>query len=232
MRQFAAMVTATLMAFTSVSAAADSPVVVELYTSQGCSSCPPADAHLTQLADRDDVIALALHVDYWDYIGWKDEFADAKFTRRQKAYANAAGHSSIYTPQIIINGVEHVVGNRRKDVALIIRQHAKKTAPVQMTLARENGELSIAARAETALSGPVMIQVVRYDPRKSVYIRSGENAGKEIVYSNIVTEWQNLGEWDPRNPLNLSVKIKGDQPVVVILQRPGPGQIIGTARLR
>ena len=100
-RLFAAVATSLAL---STPAVADGPVVVELYTSQGCSSCPPADAMLHDLAARPDVIALALHVDYWDYIGWVDEFADPAYTRRQKQYAQVAGNPSVYTPQMVIGG--------------------------------------------------------------------------------------------------------------------------------
>ena len=106
-----------LASFIGAAAAADRPVVVELYTSQGCSSCPPADAILAELADREDVIALAFHVDYWDYIGWKDIFADPANTLRQRNYARVAGARSVYTPQMIVDGQDHVVGTKPMKLA-------------------------------------------------------------------------------------------------------------------
>ena len=113
-----------LMAVAGIAAAESRPVVVELFTSQGCSSCPPADAFLHELSQRDDVIALALHVDYWDYIGWKDIFAQPAFTKRQKAYAKAGGRRSVYTPQMIIGGQDHVVGTHEENASALIQQHA------------------------------------------------------------------------------------------------------------
>ena len=232
MRKIAALITTILLGLPTVSVAQNSPVVVELFTSQGCSSCPPADAYLTTLADREDVVALALHVDYWDYIGWKDKFADPPYTKRQKAYAQAAGHRSIYTPQIIVNGKEHVVGNHPKDVAQLISTHNDAAAVVDLSISKDGQTLAIAATASQEIKGPIAVQLVRYEPSQSVKIRSGENAGKEITYSNIVTEWHHIANWNSRKPLQMVTEVTGDQPVVVILQRKGPGQIVATARLR
>ncbi len=212
------------------------PVVIELYTSQGCSSCPPADAYMTELAARDDVIALSLHVDYWDYIGWKDSFGSPHFTARQKAYARAAGERSVYTPQMIVGGAERVVGNHPRDLGLLIRKHAARPDPVKMELVRGGGKLTIRARAVGQISGPVAVQLVRYIPSASVRIKRGENAGRVIDYSNIVTEWQHIGEWDGQGPLALSVPVSGSDPVVVILQgkagKKGPGLVLAAAQLR
>lgn len=237
MRQIASLLTAGLiagLAFIGAAKADDRPVVVELYTSQGCSSCPPADAYLADLAGRDDVIPLALHVDYWDYIGWKDAFADPQFTTRQKAYAAAAGRRSIYTPQMIVNGQEHVVGNHPKDVAALISRHASHDVPVELTLQRTGETLQIVAVPQIKPRRTV-VQLVRYLPQRSVQIRSGENAGRTISYVNIVTSWERLDHWDMRTPLTLSAKVKGTEPVVVILQevtKKGPGRILNAARLR
>ncbi|HHB81142.1 MAG TPA: DUF1223 domain-containing protein, partial [Aliiroseovarius sp.] len=116
-------------------------VVVELFTSQGCSSCPPADALLARLAQRDDVLALSMHVDYWDYIGWPDTFAQPKNTERQKAYAHAAGMRSIYTPQMIIAGKDHVIGSKPMDVVDYIEMSRAAPARVEMTAALTDGVL-------------------------------------------------------------------------------------------
>lgn len=210
----------------------DHPVVVELYTSQGCSSCPPADEFLGTLAGRDDVIALALHVDYWDYIGWKDEFADPAFTARQKAYAIAAGRRSVYTPQMIIGGQEHVVGNHPKDVGALLRKHAGRTPAVQIEVERHGDRLQIEAETANPVNVPVLVQVVRYAPSARVAIKKGENAGRTVDYSNIVTEWHIIGEWDTRTKLEAEGSIEGDAPVVVILQEKGPGRVLAAARLR
>ncbi|MEL6315991.1 MAG: DUF1223 domain-containing protein, partial [Pseudomonadota bacterium] len=126
-------------------AAADTPVVVELFTSQGCSSCPPADALLHELAKRDDVIALALHVDYWDYIGWKDEFAHPDYAKRQRGYAIEAGRRSVYTPQMIINGVTDIVGARPMELSKAIAEHAAAPKALDLTLDRAGDVVTISA---------------------------------------------------------------------------------------
>ncbi|WP_420567616.1 DUF1223 domain-containing protein [Thalassovita sp.] len=233
MRKLVRWIAAAFLGVAALPAMADDhPVLVELYTSQGCSSCPPADAFMNKLAKRDDVIALALHVDYWDYIGWPDEFAQAKFTKRQKSYAVSAGRRSIYTPQMIVGGQEHVVGNHPMDVNDLIRKHAAKEPAVSVGLKRQGDRLTITASADRPLNEPLLVQMVRYMPGKQVMIRRGENAGRTIQYSNIVTDWKLVGEWDPRAPLSTTGKITGDAPVVVIVQRHGPGEVLATARLR
>ncbi|WP_347313074.1 DUF1223 domain-containing protein [Defluviimonas sp. SAOS-178_SWC] len=211
---------------------AGNPVVVELYTSQGCSSCPPADRILSGLAQRDDVIALSLHVDYWDYIGWKDSFADPKYTKRQRAYARYAGARTIYTPQMIVGGMDHLVGVRPAEVDAMIRRFAAKPAKVMLTLGRTGGTVRVRARAGAPLPRGSVVQVVRYKPLETVAIRRGENAGKTFDYANIVTDWRQVGDWDGTADLSLDLDAPGGDPVVVIVQEPGPGPILAAAALR
>ncbi|MCV2880917.1 DUF1223 domain-containing protein [Actibacterium sp. XHP0104] len=208
------------------------PVVVELYTSQGCSSCPPADALLNDLAARDDVIALSLHVDYWDYIGWKDVFADPAYTKRQKAYARAVGSRTVYTPQMIIAGDEHVVGVRPMEVIELIQQHKARPGSVAMSLRREGGKVVVSARALRPLRGEAVLQLVSYEPQAVVEITRGENAGRTIRYSNIVRSWTPVARWTGEDALNMSFDVPADQPIVAILQEKGPGAILAAARLR
>ncbi len=212
--------------------AQDRVVVVELYTSQGCSSCPPADALLSELAKRDDVIPLALHVDYWDYIGWKDEFGSPSNTRRQKAYAYAAGSRTVYTPQMIVGGVDHIVGYRPMELADVISTHAKTAYPVNVTLERAGAEVVISADATTEFDKSIMVQVLRYRPEETVDIRRGENAGHTISYANIVMSLDKVADWDGRAPLNISVPAEGSDPVVAILQYQDMGPVVAAARLR
>lgn len=211
---------------------ARAPVVVELFTSQGCSSCPPADALLAELAPRDDVIALALHVDYWDYIGWQDTFANPAFSKRQKAYAQAAGARSVYTPQMIVDGDVVLTGLKPMQLADAIRERGAQGDQVRITLRRAGELVEIRASAEPPLDGSAVVQIVRYRPEEAVAIRHGENAGREIRYVNIVSHWQALGNWDGKGPLALSAPAPGSDPVVVIVQEPGPGPILAAARLR
>lgn len=208
------------------------PVVLELYTSQGCSSCPPADRILTDLAKRSDVIALALHVDYWDYIGWKDDFADPDYSERQRDYARAAGARTVYTPQMIVAGRDHLMGTRPAEIERMIRQHAATQIPLSLDLERSGAKLSVAARAPKGLARPLVVQLVRYAPARQVRIERGENAGRTITYSNIVTDWRQVAVWDGRAALRLALDLPGSEPAVVILQEPGPGAIVAAAALR
>ncbi len=205
-------------------------VVVELYTSQGCSSCPPADALMAKISTMPGVIGLALHVDYWDYIGWKDTFGQAQFTERQKAYAHTAGEKMIYTPQMIVAGLARVAGNQPAEVAEAVA--AVKPSPVQLTLARQDSNLVINASGALGSLGEVSVQLVHYTDQALVDIGRGENAGLTVTYHNIVTAWQTVGAWTGAEPLHL-VTPAGDGPVVVILQSgPGLGQVIAAARLK
>lgn len=207
-------------------------VVVELFTSQGCSSCPPADDLLTRLAARDDVLPLSLHVDYWDYIGWKDSFADPAHTARQKAYAYASGNHTIYTPQMIVGGLDQIVGNRGMELAELIDRHGDQPARVRLTVARASAELTIRAEALGPLDGPVLVQLVRFLPEERVEIRSGENAGRTITYTNVVTDWREIGRWSGEAPLDVTAEAPGDAPAAVILQKEGPGAILASAVAR
>lgn len=209
----------------------DHPVVVELYTSQGCSSCPPADALLHKLAAREDVIALALHVDYWDYIGWKDSFADPAFTARQKNWARANNKRTVYTPQMIVHGAEDVVGTHPMDLARLIEAHGDRPQPVTLDVSRNGETLTVRAAPDRSLPRSVL-QLVRYRPKASVEILRGENAGKTLSYANIVTEWTALAEWDGRVPLEVEAQVPGTLPVVVILQEQDYGAVLSAARLR
>lgn len=206
-------------------------VVVELFTSQGCSSCPPADDLLAQLSGQAQVAALALHVDYWDYLGWKDGFADPQFTERQKAYARAEGSRMIYTPQIIVGGVHRVEGNKPGDVLTAVSAHLASPDPVALTLERVGDGVRISAEPMAGVDGPFRVQLVRYDPEQTVEIRAGENAGRTVTYRNIVTDWQTLGDWSGATPLRLDVPVPDGGPVVVILQHVGPAEIVAAARL-
>lgn len=206
-------------------------VVVELYTSQGCSSCPPADAVLAELADQPGVIPLALHVDYWDYIGWKDDFANPGFTKRQKSYARAAGERMIYTPQMIVGGVDRVVGHDRAAVAEAIARHAATPPAVRLNVSRVAGQFVIRAEAVPPLTGEAVVQLVRFFPGATVEIDHGENAGMTMEYRNIVTDWQRVGEWSGQAPLMLTVPAPGDEPAVVIVQSEGPSAILAAAEI-
>ena len=206
------------------------PVVVELFTSQGCSACPPADRMLAKLAQREDVLPLALHVDYWDYIGWEDVFADPAFTRRQKAYAHEAGERMIYTPQMVVQGAERVVGTRPAALLEAIAEHSQGSGPVALRVAREGARIRVEARASAPFEPPLTVQLVRFTPHRSVAVTRGENAGHTLDHANVVTDWKAVGEWDGRAPLSMRLDAPGDEPAAVLLQEPGPGPILAAAR--
>jgi len=230
MRLFFALLTFVVYLQAPLARAENGPVVVELFTSQGCSSCPPADAMLQDLAARGDVIALALHVDYWDYIGWKDSFAHAAFTQRQHGYARAVGANTVYTPQMVFNGTDHVVGSRAMQVMDALQAHMARGQVFDVSLTRAGDQVSIQAGAGP--SGDYAVQLVRYLPQATVDIRRGENAGRTLTYANIVTAWDAIASWDGRTPLNLTATVGGSDAIVVLVQQSGHGAILGAAQLR
>ena len=209
--------------------------VVELFTSQGCSSCPKADAKFAELQGRQDVIALAWHVDYWDYIGWPDTFGAAANSDRQRAYAQAWGSSRIYTPQMIVNGTTGVVGSRDKDVEGALAA-AKLDLPVNLELKGDMLKVSVAAKPGT---GAAVVWLVTYKGHSSVVIERGENAGKTIDYTQIVTGKQMLGAWDGAESTTLKLPLSelsanGSDGAVILVQsdKEGlPGPILGAASI-
>ena len=205
-------------------------VLVELYTSQGCSSCPPADALLAELAERAEVLPLALHVDYWDYIGWADEFASPDHTLRQKAYARGVGSRSIFTPQFVIAGTDHVVGLKPMQLERLIQKNAEEEGPVALSVTREGEEVVISAELDAVRSpGPMLVQFVTFDPHETVAIERGENAGLTVAYTNIVEDWRVLSEWDGKAPFTASVAAAG--PAAIVVQIAGPGEVLAVARI-
>lgn len=174
--------------------AGERPVLVELYTSQGCNSCPPADATLGQLARRDDVVALSLHVDYWDYLGWRDTFGQRQFGQRQHAYREAWGKRVVYTPQIVVQGRGGVSALRAGEVEAAIRGEQKGEVTVRIRIDRHAGMLMcVIEPVAGTVSGTVWIAT--YTRRATVAIERGENAGKSITYHNVVTSLNRFGDW-------------------------------------
>jgi hypothetical protein len=182
-------VTGACSAQSSAAIDAANPAVVELYQSQGCSSCPPADAVLSALADRPDVLALSFAVTYWDQLGWKDTFADPAFTQRQWDFARAAGRTYVATPQVVVNGRGVVTGSDKAQVEDAIRRFARPAGGP--AIASNGGIVSIGAG-----KGSATIWLVRYDPRTiAVPIRAGENGGRTIAHRNIVRQLIRVGAW-------------------------------------
>jgi hypothetical protein len=186
------------------------PVVLELFTSQGCSSCPPPDALLGQLARRPDVIALAWHVDYWDRLGWRDPYASREATVRQRTYARQL-YSTVFTPALVINGAKFVVGSDNAAVETAIV--AAAALPVSVTLSRtEDGGTVVEIGAAP---GPVQMLRAVYDPEHATVVSAGENDGARLHGYRIVREVETLGEWDG-SARRFAVKAPG----------PGQGQVI------
>lgn len=214
-------------------AAEDDPVVVELFTSQGCSSCPPADRLMHDLAKRDDVIGLALHVDYWDYIGWKDEYADPDHTLRQRAYAREGGRSMIYTPQMVINGQHDIVGAQSRELDRLINAHLKATPEASVTATRAADEVTVDVTPLELPEGETYdVRIVQYSPMRHASIRRGELAGHELDYANVVETWQIAGQWDGNAQQSFSAQLSSDLPAVVLVQRAGHGPIVAATRVK
>lgn len=231
MTRFSALTAALLIGLGLPLAAEQRPVVVELYTSQGCSSCPPADAILAELSGRDDVIPIAMHVDYWDYIGWQDEFGDPAHAKRQRAYASVAGRRSIYTPEMIVNGVTDIVGAKPMALSDAIAQHKAAAARMTLDAARNGDTLTISGSVPTGAVIPMEVHVLRVIPKHESVITRGENRGSTYEYTNIAHDWQVAGTWDGRSPLDMQMTVSGDSATVVLVQEAGAGKIISAARI-
>jgi hypothetical protein len=229
MRRLLGTICAAWVGVAGLPVAAEQAVVVELFTSQGCSSCPPADELLSELATRGDVIALALHVDYWDYIGWADSLARPEHTERQKAYAQAAGKRMVYTPQFLVGGIDRVTGHDPMLLAELLEKHRAAPRNVVLTAEREGEVIRIEARATGPVGGPVVVQVARFIPVQRVAITRGENAGRTIDYHNAVDLWVEVGRWTGQGTYSGTARVAGDNPVAVILQREGYGPVVAAS---
>jgi hypothetical protein len=200
------------------------PTVVELYQSQGCSSCPPADAVVNKLADRPDVIALSFAVTYWDNLGWKDSFGSPAFTARQWDYARAAGRAQVATPQVIVNGRDAVLGSREGELNQAIARNAHHDGPA---ITAAGTTLTVGTGV-----GNAAVWVVRYDPRTiDVAIGAGENSGRTIAHRNIVRQLARIGDW---NGKQASYALPASAPglkTAILLQQGKGGPIIAAAKI-
>lgn len=206
-------------------------VVLELFTSQGCSSCPPADALLTELAEQPGIIALALHVDYWDYLGWKDSFGHAVFTERQYKYAKRHGKRSVFTPQMVVQGQHMLIGHDRDNILRSVRALRQLPAKVGLEVRRDGDRLTIGLDPREPLDGPIAIHVVSFIPSVEVAIDAGENAGRNITYSSVATDWTTVARWDGKAAVELVHEGLVNRPVAVIVQRAGIGPVLSAAKL-
>lgn len=215
--------------------------VVELFTSQGCSSCPPADAFLHELDTEEDVLALAFHVDYWDYLGWKDTLALPQNTNYQRDYQKVFKYRSIYTPQLVVNGRDHVVGSDRKSIRreLAHQTTQNKNLTVDVSLTEVDGKITIDAAAQDLGGKDAVVEIVYFRPKSDIVVERGENAGRTLTYTNAVTKVDTLGVWMGGDktfnlPLTKAVAGKSENCAVLIreMRKDGlPGAIIGAAVL-
>ena len=219
---------------------AEPRAVVELFTSQGCSSCPPADQIIGELAKDPSVIALSLPIDYWDYLGWKDTLADSRFTARQKAYSNMRGEREVYTPQVVVNGSAHVIGSDRARIESAIEETKKADAvmsvPISMTLAGKQINISVAASGKGPAAAHGEVWICSISKAVPIAIGRGENRGREITYHNVVRNLLKVGDWNGASdswtvPLE-NIYREGVDAAVVYVQhgnRDKPGPMLGAA---
>jgi hypothetical protein len=204
------------------------PTVVELFTSQGCSSCPPAEAVLGELAKESNVIALAYHVDYWDDLGWRDRFGIPEAAQRQRGYVQALRLSTAFTPQSIVNGRSSVLGSDRRAIAAAIGKQSDSSA---IKLMVNDGVLTIAL-SERMQTGQLDVNLITYLPEASTAIGRGENSGRTLKEFNVVRSVRRLARWDGHSS-NLTVPLSSlpadASRVAVLLQQPDQGFITGAA---
>jgi hypothetical protein len=204
------------------------PAVVELFTSEGCSSCPPAEAYIGELAQRPNVLALAFHVDYWDDLGWRDRFGLPQSVQRQRTYAKTLGLASVYTPQVVLDGRADFVGS---DVASVNKRLAENRSGVAVAVAVQDGEVVIGLGEQEGVRASEVI-LIAYQRSAISAIGRGENSGRTLKEFNIVRGIQTLGFWDGRSQqYRASVKsLPSDSTDVAVLVQPrGQGPIIGAA---
>ncbi len=227
-----AVVAAALAVLPGYARAASAPVLVELFTSQGCGDCPPADALILELASRKDVVTLTLPITYWDMLGWKDTLATEANTRRQRSYAKAMSRTGVYTPQIVVAGSNHVIGSDPGRVFAAINQAMQaEFVPIAITHGVNQVTVSIAAGSPGNAEGAT-IWLMHTLGHARVAVGGGENNKQDLAYVNVVRELQRIGIWDGGEkvftiPMR-AVAGKQDS-VAIVLQRAEHGRVIGAA---
>ena len=225
------------LALSCASARAGEPTVIELFTSQSCYSCPPAEAFLGELVEREDLVALEFHVDYWDDLvygsdgQWKDVFSDAAYTQRQRVYAGRIPGSQVYTPQVVVDGVAQTVGSKQNRVLRLIESARAAPKPARVSVQPEpSGGLRVTVDSATETSDAEVL-FARYDVRKVTEIVAGENKGKTLTNHHVVRELRRLGEWKgERWEVSVAdIHLAPNQSCAVIVQSVGQGAILGAA---
>jgi hypothetical protein len=230
---------ALLLLSNAEAGAVKDPVLVELFTSQGCSSCPPADQILGELQKREDVVALSFSIDYWDYVGWRDTLATRENTLRQQAYEKVLASHRVYTPQMVVDGAQDVVGNQRKDVIAAVERRLNETrgkrVPIVITQKGDEVQVRIGALPGGGRQ-PATVWLAHTLSSRTVNIAKGENSGKVITYHNVVRGFAAVGKWSGE-PVTLELPAGGDKSeitdgVAVWVQIGNMGPILGAAQIR
>jgi hypothetical protein len=197
-RRVAFALVCAVVASTAPASAAETRAVIELFTSQGCSSCPPADHLLGQLAKEPGLVAMSLPIDYWDYLGWKDTLATPGHTARQRAYAKVRGDRAVYTPQVVVNGAVHVQGSDKNAIerAIVQTRQQAGTLSVPVTLKVEGGRVNVTVSASTEARPGALVWLCPVTASIPVAITRGENRGQTITYYNVARRWVKLGDWN------------------------------------
>jgi hypothetical protein len=213
--------------------------VIELFTSQGCSSCPPADKLLGEIGKDPSIITITLPVDYWDYLGWKDTLAHSAYSNRQKVYANMRSDRQVYTPQAVINGSAHAIGSERQAIDKAIastRDHAA-TLSIGIDIKKATNGFDVALPAHTGGVKQGVIWALPYANAREVKIGRGENSGRSIIYTNVALKLTPIGSWNGE-ALSLSIpasSLPPDADGLIVLLQSGTdkkaSQILGAAKL-
>jgi hypothetical protein len=230
-------ITAALI-LANTAAIADPRAIIELFTSQGCSSCPPADKLLAELRNDSSLLTLSLPVDYWDYLGWKDTLAVPGHTARQKAYSQVRGDREVYTPQVVVNGVAQALGSDRGEIEKAVAQSHQNVStlsvPLHVTIANERVTVTVPNGSGDAAAGDVWLCPLSRSI--TVGIGRGENRGRTITYTNVVRRWVRLGTWTGQSetftvPVD-AIKFAGVDAIAVMLQGGSadkPGAMLGAS---
>jgi len=225
----AALFSLILLASSAGAASARSPVLVELFTAQGCGSCNDANAHIGKLAERPGVIALTYSVDYWDYLGWTDTFAKPEYAERQKAYVTRLKLREPYTPQVVVDGREEAQGLKTAEVDRLVR--AAAAAPHDPPDIRFVGDRRVDVGSGRVAKGGGEVWLIRYDPRAvEVPVKAGDNRGETVVQRNVVREIRRLGSWRGKpQAYRLPGAADDGLKTLVVVQAPKGGRVLGLA---
>jgi hypothetical protein len=195
---FVAAVIVWTVAMPGAPRAGEPRAVIELFTSQGCSSCPPADKLLGELSQDSSLVTMSLPVDYWDYLGWKDTLATHGHSNRQRAYAEARGDREVYTPQVVVNGIAFALGSDKTAIEKAIAQTRRTESPLSLavTMSVANGTVTVDVPASKDASHSAEVWLCPISDTRPVTIGRGENRGRTLTYHNVVRRWVKLGDWN------------------------------------